>query len=61
VFWVLLVRLDTIFHFWFTELTDKQHFAKDAALDALIAQRFGAMMEANARCELFSWRVSNAE
>jgi hypothetical protein len=24
-------------HFWFTELTDKQHFAKDAALNALIA------------------------
>jgi uncharacterized protein (DUF924 family) len=30
-----------ILHFWFTELTEKQHFAKDAALDALIAQRFG--------------------
>jgi uncharacterized protein (DUF924 family) len=51
---------DTILHFWFTELTDKQHFAKDAALDALIASRFGATLEAAARCELFGWRTSPA-
>jgi uncharacterized protein (DUF924 family) len=25
-----------ILHFWFTELTPKQHFAKDAALDEAI-------------------------
>ena len=30
--------------FWFTELTNKQHFAKDAALDAFIAHRFGAAL-----------------
>jgi uncharacterized protein (DUF924 family) len=48
----------TVFDFWFTELTDKQHFAKDATLDALIAQRFGATLEAAARCELFAWRTS---
>jgi uncharacterized protein (DUF924 family) len=47
-----------VLHFWFTELTDKQHFAKDAALDALIAQRFGATLEAGSRCELFGWRNS---
>jgi hypothetical protein len=28
---------NAILHFWFTELTEKQHFVKDAALDALIA------------------------
>jgi uncharacterized protein (DUF924 family) len=50
----------TILHFWFTELTEKQHFAKDAALDALIAQRFGATLEAGSRCELFGWRASPA-
>jgi uncharacterized protein (DUF924 family) len=50
--------MNTILHFWFTELTEKQHFAKDAALDALIAQRFGAVLEAAARCELFGWRSS---
>jgi uncharacterized protein (DUF924 family) len=51
---------DTILHFWFDELTDKQHFAKDAALDALIAQRFGALLERAARCELFGWRATPA-
>ena len=28
-----------ILHFWFTELTPKQHFAKDAALDEAIRTR----------------------
>ena len=47
-----------ILHFWFTELTPKQHFAKDAALDQAIRTRFGATLEAAARCELFAWRVT---
>ena len=45
-----------ILHFWFEELTDKQHFVKDAALDELIRTRFGTTLEAAARCELFAWR-----
>ena len=44
--------------FWFEELTDKQHFAKDAALDETIRTRFGATLEAAARCELFAWRAT---
>lgn len=48
----------TILDFWFTELTPKQHFAKDEALDALIAERFGATLESAARCELFAWRTT---
>jgi uncharacterized protein (DUF924 family) len=51
---------DAILHFWFEELTEKQHFAKDAALDALMAQRFGGLLEGAARCELFSWRATPA-
>jgi uncharacterized protein (DUF924 family) len=51
---------DTILHFWFEELTEKQHFTKDAALDALMAQRFGALLERAARCELFGWRATPA-
>jgi uncharacterized protein (DUF924 family) len=51
---------DTILHFWFDELTEKQHFAKDAALDALMVQRFGALLERAARCELFGWRATPA-
>ena len=48
----------TILHFWFEELTDKQHFAKDAALDEALRTRFGATLEAAARCELFAWRAT---
>ena len=44
-------------HFWFTELTPKQHYAKDAALDDAIRTRFGETLEAAARCELFAWRA----
>jgi uncharacterized protein (DUF924 family) len=47
-----------ILHFWFTELTPKQHYAKDAALDDAIGSRFGATLEAAARCELFAWRAT---
>ena len=49
-----------ILHFWFDELTDKQHFAKDAALDDMIRSRFGATLEAAVRCELFAWRVASS-
>jgi uncharacterized protein (DUF924 family) len=48
----------SILHFWFTELTPKHHFAKDAALDEAIRSRFGATLEAAARCELFAWRAT---
>ena len=48
----------SILHFWFTELTPKHHFAKDAALDETIRTRFGATLEAAARCELFAWRAT---
>ncbi len=52
------MRPQTILHFWFEELTAKQHFAKDAALDEAIRTRFGATLEAAARCELFAWRAT---
>ena len=48
----------TILHFWFTELTPKQHFTKDAALDETIRTRFGATLEVAAKCELFAWRAT---
>jgi uncharacterized protein (DUF924 family) len=47
-----------ILHFWFTELTPKQHFAKNPALDETIRTRFGATLEAAARCELHEWRAT---
>jgi uncharacterized protein (DUF924 family) len=47
-----------VLHFWFTELTPQQHFAKDAALDDTIRTRFGATLAAAAQCELFAWRTT---
>jgi uncharacterized protein (DUF924 family) len=47
-----------ILHFWFEELTPKQHFIKDTALDDAIRNRFGMTLEAASRCELFEWRTS---
>ena len=52
------MQAENILHFWFDELTDKQHFAKDAALDVLIHTRFGQTLAAAARCELFAWRAT---
>ena len=45
-----------VLRFWFEELTEKQHFTKDTALDALIRTRFGDTLEAAAQCELYVWR-----
>ncbi len=47
-----------ILDFWFDELTPRQHFVKDAALDALIRARFGPTLEAAARSELWAWRAT---
>ena len=47
-----------VLSFWFTELTPKHHFAKDATLDETISSRFGATLEAAARCEFFAWRAT---
>lgn len=48
----------SVIRFWFEELSTKQHFAKDAALDQAISTRFAATLEAASRCELFAWRAS---
>jgi uncharacterized protein (DUF924 family) len=53
-----LMQPHPILHFWFAELTPSQHFAKDAALDEAIRTRFGATLQADARCELFAWRAT---
>lgn len=42
---------------WFEELTAKQHFIKDTALDEPIRARFGDTLEAAAQ-ELFAWRTT---
>lgn len=47
-----------VLEFWFSALTPRQWFAKDPALDKLIAQRFGDTLEAASRAELWHWRDS---
>jgi uncharacterized protein (DUF924 family) len=52
------MQFQDILHFWFDELTDKQHFIKDPALDAAMCQRFADTLGAAARGELFAWRTT---
>lgn len=52
------VNAQDVLDFWFNELSAEQHFAKDAALDAAIAKRFGETLEAAMRGELGAWRVT---
>ena len=52
------MKAQNILHFWFEELTHKQHFAKDTALDEIVRNRFGATLEAAARCDLHAWRAT---
>jgi uncharacterized protein (DUF924 family) len=52
------VQPQPILHFWFEELTPKQHFIKDPALDESMRSLFGDTLQAAARCELFAWRAT---
>ena len=54
------MQAQDILDFWFTERTDKQRFAKDEALDATLRERFGATLQAAARCELAGWLAHHA-
>ena len=54
----MVAQANDVLQFWFDQLTDQQHFVKDAVLDAEINSRFGATLQAAARCELFAWRVT---
>lgn len=50
------MQAQDILQFWFVELSAQQRFAKDAALDALMRERFGMVLQTAARGELFTWR-----
>ncbi|MGJ7457256.1 DUF924 family protein [Halomonas sp. MA07-2] len=49
---------DKVIRFWFDELEPTQWFRQDPRLDAEIAARFGELLEAAGRGELWSWRFS---
>lgn len=51
-------EMDEVLDFWFGELAPAQWFRKDTALDAAIGARFGALLEAAGRGELWAWRRS---
>jgi uncharacterized protein (DUF924 family) len=44
--------------FWFVETAPKQWWTRDAAFDAVIAARFGALHAAASRCESWAWCAS---
>lgn len=47
-----------ILDFWFNELGDQQRFSKDPALDDMMRKRFGVVLQAASRGELFKWRIT---
>lgn len=52
------MQWQTVIHFWFEELSPKDHWRKDAALDEHIKHTFGTCLEAAKRGELWTWRSS---
>jgi uncharacterized protein (DUF924 family) len=52
------MQAQDILRFWFEELTPKQHYVKEAALDERIRSHFGDTLDAASRCELYTWRAT---
>lgn len=52
------MQAQDIIHFWFEELNNKQLFAKDAALDVMMLERFGTTLIMAGQGELFGWRAT---
>ncbi len=50
------VHASAVLFFWFNECTPDRHFAKDAALDARIAARFGDLCDAVVADDAAGWR-----
>lgn len=49
---------EDVLSFWFEELSPKEWFKKDDALDELISERFAECHRQAVRCELADWRDS---
>ena len=49
---------ERVLEFWFEEIEPSRWWAKDAAFDELIRERFGALNARAAACELFAWRAA---
>jgi uncharacterized protein (DUF924 family) len=48
----------SVFQFWFTEITPAQWWKVDLAFDKLVTERFGDIHEQAVRAELFEWRIT---
>ncbi|NNL56165.1 MAG: DUF924 domain-containing protein [Pseudomonadales bacterium] len=46
-----------IISFWFGEIDPAKWWVKDAAFDNLLVERFGAVHQRAAQCELYAWRA----
>ena len=51
------MNAQTVLDFWWQELTPQQWFARDAAVDQQIAERFTDLHRRAAQGELADWRV----
>lgn len=49
---------NTVLDFWFHEIQPAQQWSAEPAFDALVRDRFGALLEQALRCELFGWRTT---
>ena len=49
---------ESVLAFWFAELSPKQWWEVDPALDSRIRARFGSLLERAAAAELHDWRVT---
>lgn len=49
---------ESVLDFWFGEISPELWWKKDAALDATIAARFGALLDTAKAGELYAWRDS---
>lgn len=55
-----MTNSESVLHFWFEETPPVAWWKKDAAFDALIAQRFGAVLDSARVGELHAWRENAA-
>ncbi|OYU68546.1 MAG: hypothetical protein CFE28_00155 [Alphaproteobacteria bacterium PA2] len=53
-----LAEADSVIDFWFREITPKAWFHKSDAFDSEVAARFGEVLNAAVRGELWSWRAT---
>jgi uncharacterized protein (DUF924 family) len=54
------MNAQAVLDFWFNEIDTKKWWEKSADFDRLVADRFGALLAAAARCELSAWRETPA-